>query len=331
MLSALAGELSRLDGFRDRHPLAPASHSQGVFSCLFELQSLLSALSGQPEVSVAPLDCEQARLAGLLMLRARQRDIGEPCGPLALGVHDREAWVRGARRAGFQTVGWEVGMELPERAVAVVVDAEACADLRLGQDTPVFVDGASAGPLLPALMPELCRVDLISLDFAAQFDCPAPAAAAIAASERLAPYLPLPLVGYDGEQYSLNSSHRQKSIGRLAAYDGNVPGLLNALVRIRSLGAEGLARRVTEAMLHRGYVAARMQAAGVDLVTTRGAEVVVRPRVPAQAIHSALRREGVPCRLLPMEQLALRCAGPGNTVEAERQLEFIIATLSARD
>lgn len=330
-LAALARELSTLDGFRTRHPQAPASHSQGHYACQYELQTLLAALTGLPEVSVAPLDQDQARLAGLLMLRAYWADRAAPAGPLALAASDRDAWRAVAVRAGFQTVAWDPGMELPPHTAAVIADAEVCSRVAVGDAVPVFIDGASAGPLLPALMPDLCRVDLVSMDCAAQFECPVPAAAGIAASERLAPYLPLPMVDFDGDSYSPGLLGRQKSIGRLSPFDGNHQGIVDALVRLRVLGAEGLARRVTEVMLHRGYVLARLQAAGIDSVGALGAEVVVQPRVPADAVYATLRRQGIGARMLPLGQLALSCPGGATSVEAERSLELVIATMIAID
>src|SRR5512143_416805 len=43
--------LALLPGFRDRHPLAPESMSQGLLACLYELQEMLKDVTGMRGVS----------------------------------------------------------------------------------------------------------------------------------------------------------------------------------------------------------------------------------------------------------------------------------------
>ena len=46
--------LAMLPGFLARHPLAPATHSQGFMACLYELQEMLMEVTGMHAVSLAP-------------------------------------------------------------------------------------------------------------------------------------------------------------------------------------------------------------------------------------------------------------------------------------
>ena len=65
-----AQKYSMLPGVVDRHPLAPASKSQGFLSCLYELQEILKDITGMAEVSLAPMAGAQGEFAGVRMIRA---------------------------------------------------------------------------------------------------------------------------------------------------------------------------------------------------------------------------------------------------------------------
>src|SRR3569833_3792110 len=55
--------LALLPGFRDRHPLAPESMSQGLLACLYELQEMLIDVPGMRGVSLTPMAGAQGEFA----------------------------------------------------------------------------------------------------------------------------------------------------------------------------------------------------------------------------------------------------------------------------
>ncbi|MCH2097465.1 MAG: aminotransferase class V-fold PLP-dependent enzyme, partial [Pseudomonadales bacterium] len=59
-----------LPGFLGRHPLAPASISQGLLSVFFDLQETLKDVTGMEGVSLAPMAGAQGEFAGVAMIRA---------------------------------------------------------------------------------------------------------------------------------------------------------------------------------------------------------------------------------------------------------------------
>ena len=65
-----ANRAAMLPGFLGRHPLAPASHSQGYLACLFELQEMLKDVTGMKGVSLTPMAGAQGEFAGVAMIRA---------------------------------------------------------------------------------------------------------------------------------------------------------------------------------------------------------------------------------------------------------------------
>src|SRR5476649_1674201 len=56
--------LAMLPEFLNRHPLAPASASQGFLACMFELQEMLKDVTGMQGVSLTPMAGAQGEFAG---------------------------------------------------------------------------------------------------------------------------------------------------------------------------------------------------------------------------------------------------------------------------
>ncbi|MBF0612855.1 MAG: aminomethyl-transferring glycine dehydrogenase subunit GcvPB, partial [Magnetococcales bacterium] len=62
--------LASLQGFLERHPLAPVSHGQGVLACLYELQEMLQEITGLAGFALSPMAGAQGEYAGVAMIRA---------------------------------------------------------------------------------------------------------------------------------------------------------------------------------------------------------------------------------------------------------------------
>ena len=69
--------LAMLPGFLHRHPLADEAVSQGFLACLFELQEMLSSVTGMSGFSLTPMAGAQGELAGVAMMRAYHLDRGD--------------------------------------------------------------------------------------------------------------------------------------------------------------------------------------------------------------------------------------------------------------
>jgi glycine dehydrogenase subunit 2 len=69
--------LALLPGFAGRHPLGPVGHGQGFLTCMYELQEMLTALTGMQDVSLTPMAGAQGELAGVAMIRAYHKARGD--------------------------------------------------------------------------------------------------------------------------------------------------------------------------------------------------------------------------------------------------------------
>ncbi|MBX9811350.1 MAG: hypothetical protein K2Y16_07040, partial [Burkholderiales bacterium] len=93
-----------------------------------------------------------------------------------------------------------------------------------------------------------------------------PGAGPVGVSQKLAPFLPLPVIGRVKDEYRLlGEKDLPFSIGRLAAHMGNAGVLLRAYVYARLLGREGMQRVAEFATLNANYLMAELRRAGFEV------------------------------------------------------------------
>ncbi|HEY8486749.1 MAG TPA: aminomethyl-transferring glycine dehydrogenase subunit GcvPB, partial [Limnochordales bacterium] len=131
------------------------------------------------------------------------------------------------------------------------------AELVHGAGGLLYYDGANANAILGISRPGDMGFDIVHFNLHKTFSTPhgggGPGAGPIVVRKELAPYLPVPLVGFDGRRYYLDYD-RPKSIGRVRSFYGNFGVLVRAYAYIRALGPDGL-RRVSEAaVLNANYL-----------------------------------------------------------------------------
>jgi glycine dehydrogenase subunit 2 len=133
----------------------------------------------------------------------------------------------------------------------------------------LYYDGANLNAILGKVRPGDMGFDVIHMNLHKTFSTPhgggGPGAGAVGVSQRLAPFLPIPVVGKDGDRYRwLAESDLPQSIGRLSAFMGNAGVLLRAYIYMRLLGREGMSQVGEHATLNANYMLARLKAAGFD-------------------------------------------------------------------
>ena len=286
-------QYAMLPEFLERHPLAPESTGQGILQCLYELQEMLKEVTGMRGVSLTPMAGAQGEFAGVAMIRAyhaARKDLARTeiiVPDAAHGTNPATATMCGctvkeipslpngdidldALRAavGPQTAGIMLTnpstlgvFERRIRSVAAVVhDAGGL----------LYYDGANLNAILGKVRPGDMGFDVIHMNLHKTFSTPhgggGPGSGAVGVSERLLPFMPVPLVGRDGDRYRwLDERDLPQSIGRLSAFMGNTGVLLRAYVYMRMLGRDGMQRVSEFATLNANYLMARLSAAGFEL------------------------------------------------------------------
>src|SRR5262245_30081601 len=242
-------QFAMLPEFLGRHPLAPSAASQGFLACMYELQERCKEVTGMKVLSLTPMAGAQGEFAGVAMIRAYHRSRGDlqrdeiivpdaahgtnpatatMCGckvveipSLANGDIDIEALklAIGPKTAGIMLTNPST-LGVFERRIQEVA--------RLVHEAGglLYYDGANLNAILGKVRPGDMGFDVIHMNLHKTFSTPhgggGPGAGAVGVSARLAPFLPIPIVGKDGERYRwLAEADLPQSIGRLSAFMGN--------------------------------------------------------------------------------------------------------------
>jgi glycine dehydrogenase subunit 2 len=284
--------LASLPGFLARHPLAPDTHSQGFLACLYELQELLKNVTGMSAVSLSPAAGAQGEFAGVAMIRAYHDARGDhqrteilvpdaahgtnPASAVMCGYKAREIPtgrngdidVEALKQAlGPQTAG--IMLTNPSTVGVFERRIKEIAGLVHEAGGLLYYDGANLNAILGKVRPGDMGFDVIHMNLHKTFSTPhgggGPGAGPVGVSQRLAPYLPVPMADYDGSDYIwLTEKERPESIGRLSTFAGNAGVLLRAYVYARLLGREGMHRVAEFSTLNANYLLKRLMEAGFE-------------------------------------------------------------------
>jgi glycine dehydrogenase subunit 2 len=285
-------ELAMLPQFLGRHPHAPEALSQGFLACMYELQEMLKEVTGMKGVSLTPMAGAQGEFAGVAMIRAyheargdhERKEIIVPdaahgtnpatatmCGctvievpSLPNGDIDIEA-LKGA--LGPKTAG--IMLTNPSTLGVFERRIQEVAKLVHEVGGLLYYDGANLNAILGKVRPGDMGFDVIHMNLHKTFSTPhgggGPGSGAVGVGQRLLPFMPIPVVGKEGDRYRwLDERDVPQTIGRLSAFAGNAGVLLRAYVYMRMLGRAGMQRVAEFAALNANYLLARLRAAGFD-------------------------------------------------------------------
>jgi glycine dehydrogenase subunit 2 len=281
-------EIARLAAFAEAHPLRDPDSVQGNLAVIFELQRWLAEIGGFAAVSLQPAAGAQGEFTGLLMIRAYHSERGDARRTRIL-IPDS---AHGTNPASTTMAGY-TAVELPsDRRGNIDLDAvrAACDDrlagimmtnpntlglfeehleavVKLVHDAGglVYGDGANLNAIAGIVRPGDLGFDVMHYNLHKTFSTPhgggGPGSGPVGVSQRLADYLPGPLVaaeeGRDRLRYVLATP--PKSIGRVSAYFGNFGMFARAHAYIRRHGADGLRANSTHAVLSANYMRVKLR------------------------------------------------------------------------
>jgi glycine dehydrogenase subunit 2 len=284
--------LALLPQFAARHPGAPDDTGQGFLACLYELQEMLRTTTGMAAVSLAPMAGAQGEFAGVAMIRSYHDARGDtgrseilvpdaahgtnPATAAMCGYGVREIPTDAAGNVDLEVLRRVVGprtagLMLTNPSTLGVFEHSILEIEKVVHDAGglLYYDGANLNAILGRVKPGNMGFDAIHINLHKTFSTPhgggGPGAGPVGAGPRLAAFLPLPVVGRQGDCYRLHDeSDLPQSIGRLAAHAGNAGVLLRAYVYMRLLGAEGMRRVADFATLNANYLMAELAKAGFE-------------------------------------------------------------------
>lgn len=289
----ICNSMALLPGFAGRHPYAPESSGQGLLASLYDLQEILKEVTGMQEVSLIPAAGAQGEFAGVAMIRAYHDSRGDE-GRTEIIVPDA---AHGTNPATAVMCGYKV-KEIPTKddgdidieALKAVVGPQTAGIMLTNPSTVgvferkiteiakivhdagglLYYDGANLNAILGKVRPGDMGFDVIHMNLHKTFSTPhgggGPGAGPVGVSERLVPFLPIPMVAKENEKYRwLTEKDCPQSIGRMSAFTGNIGVLLRAYVYARMLGREGMERVAEYATLNANYMMTQLKKAGFDI------------------------------------------------------------------
>lgn len=282
-------EIAALEGNAEAHPDQPEETLQGSLEVLFGLQKLMSAVTGMHDTSLAPMGGAHGEFTGVKIIRAYHEDNGEGDLRNVMLVPDSAHGTNPATAAmaGYEVVSIKTGQDgnmdmedfdikvgsLGKRIAGMMqtqpstlgqldLNAIRAAAILEKMGALVYGDGANMNALLGKVWPADLGIHVMHINTHKAFTTPhgggGPGAGPVMVVEKLAKFLPTPIVERD-EEGMYRWATPEKSIGRISAKIGNVAVLLRAFSYIRTMGEEGL-RRVSEvAVTNANYVMAGLE------------------------------------------------------------------------
>jgi glycine dehydrogenase len=293
--------------FAGIHPFAPQDQAAGHLAVIADLQRWLAEITGYDAVCLQPNAGSQGEFAGLLAIRAYQRERGQTHRDICLipssahGTNAASAAMAGMRvvvvacdEAGNVSLD-DLRAKLSEHAESVAAlmvtypsthgvfeqdIAEICAAVH-DAGGQVYVDGANLNALVGLARPGRFGADVSHLNLHKTFCIPhgggGPGVGPVAVRSHLAPYLPNhPLVADAGPA---------SGVGPISGAPYGSAGILPiSWAYVRMMGAEGLTAATEVAVLSANYIARRLAPHYPVLYTGRGGLVAHECIVDVRAI-----------------------------------------------
>ncbi len=292
--------VAALPGHARLHPLQDPERAQGALELMWNLQGALAEISGLPHVSLQPSAGSHGELAGVLLTRAYHEDRGETRHKVltpdtAHGTNPATVTMAGLEAVKVATnadggVDVEDLRAKADRDVACLMltnpntlglfdpNIVEIAEIVHGVGATLYYDGANLNAIMGLSRPGDMGFDIVHFNLHKSFTQPhgggGPGSGPIAVSERVAPYLPVPVVVRDEDGAGRSSIGGpsptfdldygrgwagSKSIGRLRGFHGNYGCFVRAYAYICSLGADGLRDASETAVLNANYLLARLR------------------------------------------------------------------------
>ena len=272
-----------LPGFSALHPLQPAKTTQGALQLMYELAEMLREIAGMAAVTLQPAAGAHGELTGILLIKKYHESQGSKRRKLLVVDSAHGTNPASAALAGYQIISVagnrdgrtdldDLRLKLDGDVAALMLtnpntiglfekEIQQIATMVHNNGSLLYMDGANMNALLGITRPGDMCFDVVHYNLHKTFATPhgggGPGSGPVGVSEKLIPYLPVPVIekqeSSKGTTYSLQYN-RPESIGRMMNFYGNFAVLVRAYTYIRMLGPEGLCRVSENAIINANYL-----------------------------------------------------------------------------
>jgi glycine dehydrogenase subunit 2 len=278
-------DVARLPGFSGAHPRADEALTQGALGLLYELSRLLRGISGMAAVTLQPVAGAHGELLGMFLFKRHFEERGETertrilLPDSAHGTNPASAAVAGfsvteIRSNDRGTVDLDaLRGELDSTVAGIMLTVpntlgifeENILDVtRLVHEAGglCYFDGANLNSFIGRARPGDMGADVLHFNLHKTLATPhgggGPGAGAVAVSEPLVDYLPVPWIEKEGETVRLDWDH-PRSVGSVHSFYGNFLVAVRAYAYLLQLGDEGLREVSENAVLNANYLQERLK------------------------------------------------------------------------
>ena len=272
--------------FTELHPIQDESTVQGILEIIYKTDVFLREISGLDKFSFQPGGGSQAILAMASIIQAYHESNGESDerDEMITTIFSHPSDAAAAAVKGYKIITIypnEDGLPDIQALKTAVSNRTAGLLITNPEDTGIFnpkiteftnaihevgglcgYDQANANGILGIARAKEAGFDMCFFNlhktFSSPHGCGGPGAGALGVREKLIDFLPIPLVEFIKDNYTLDYNV-PKSIGKVRGYYGVIPAVLRSYAWIMSLGSEGLKEASQIAVLNNNYLLSKIK------------------------------------------------------------------------
>ncbi|CQR46826.1 putative glycine dehydrogenase (decarboxylating) subunit 2 [Paraliobacillus sp. PM-2] len=279
-------DVARLEGLSHIHPYQDVETVQGALAIMYDLQTSLEEITGMHRFTLQTAAGAHGEWTGLMMIRAFHEKNGDYqrtkviIPDSAHGTNPASAAVAGFDPVTVQTneqglvdlddlrrvVGKDTAaLMLTNPNTLGLFEKEIVEIAGIVHDAggKLYYDGANLNAIMGYTRPGDMGFDVVHLNLHKTFTGPhgggGPGSGPVGVSEEMEKFLPKPILMKQEDMFVFEHN-RPDSIGRVKPYFGNFGINIRAYTYIRTMGAEGLKKASTYAVLNANYLMRRLQA-----------------------------------------------------------------------
>ncbi|MDD3965478.1 MAG: aminomethyl-transferring glycine dehydrogenase subunit GcvPB [Candidatus Neomarinimicrobiota bacterium] len=266
------------------HPLQPETNIQASLKIYHDVERYLCEITGMDAFTLQPAAGSHGELTGVMIMRQYHEqkknhktrilipDSAHGTNPSSVNIGGYEAVTVASTPEGLVDLG-DLRSKLNAKVAGFMLtnpntlgifekNVLQIAELVHSVDGLMYMDGANMNALLGIVKTADMHFDITHINLHKTFSTPhgggGPGAGPIGVVKKLVPYLPVPRVEKNGDNYRFSWEH-PGSIGKVMAFWGNYAVIVKTWVYIRMLGETGLKDVAKHAIINANYIRASLE------------------------------------------------------------------------
>jgi len=268
-----------LAGLAEVHPLQEEDSLQGALQIMYEMEKYLCAITGMAAATLQPAAGSHGELTGVMVIKKYFDQRNEKRRFILIPDSAHGTNPSSAISAGFETLALKsnskgcidlddlrakmnadvAGLMLTNPNTLGLFEEQVEQIISIVHENGglVYMDGANLNALIGVVRPGDIGFDITHINLHKTFSTPhgggGPGSGPIAVTEKLARFLPVPRIVFDGKRYKLDTNYPD-SIGKVLGWYGNFGIIVRAYCYIRMLGSAGLTAVSRNAIINANYL-----------------------------------------------------------------------------